>query len=117
MIRLADILSATQVAVQKETYDRAILDTLNQITFEALKTNLIQWATLGFPNAHPIHVMPITPPAVCSDGISRTLPDYVTFLMGKPIGELIEGLQARCPDFVISYATSGPEILIVVTKP
>lgn len=116
-IRLADILSATEVVLRKEAYDRAVLETINQITFETLKTNLIQWATVGFPNAHPIHVMPIFPPSVCSDGVTRTLGDYVTFLMGKPIGELIAGLQDRCPDFVISYATSGADVVLVVTKP
>lgn len=116
-IRLADILSATEVVLQKEAYDRAILETMNQITFDALRVNLIQWATAGFPNAHPIHVMPISPPELCSDGVRRNLGDYVTFLMGKPIGELIAGLQARCPDFVISYATSGADVVLVVTKP
>jgi hypothetical protein len=116
-IRLADILSATEVVLQKEAYDRAVLDTINQITFDMLKTNLIQWATAGFPNAHPIHMMPVSPPELCSDGVRRTLGDYVTFLMGRTIGELIAGLQARCPDFEISYATTGREILIVVTKP
>jgi hypothetical protein len=116
-IRLVDILSATEVVLQKEAYDRAVLDTINQITFDMLKTSLIQWATAGFPNAHPIHMMPMSPPDLCSDGVRRTLGDYVTFLMGRPIGDLIAGLQARCPDFAISYATTGREILIVVTKP
>jgi len=117
MIRLADILSATEVVLQKEAYDRAVLDTVNQITFETLKTNLIQWATAGFPNAHPIHVMTVTPPPVCSDGVQRTLGDYVEFLMGRSMSDLVAGLQARCPDFIISYATTGREILVVVTKP
>ena len=115
-IRLADILSATEVVLRKEAEDRLMLETINQITFPALRANLIQWATLGFPNAHPIHVVTVTPPEICSDGVSRTLADYVTFLMGKSMGELIQGLQARCPDFVIGYAWSGREILIVVSK-
>lgn len=115
-ITLADILAAAEVVTQKETQDKAALESIGTISFDALKTTLIQWAKAGFPNASPIYVVAVTPPETCSDGAKRGLADYISFLTGKTMTELIAPLQARCPDFVLSYATTGPEILVVVSK-
>ncbi len=115
-ITLADILAATEVITQKETEDRSRLESIGTISFETLRTTLIQWAKAGFPNASPIYAVAITPPDTCSDGVKRSLADYIVYLTGKTIAELIAPLQARCPEFVISYATTGPEILIVVSR-
>ena len=115
-ITLADILAATEVVTQKESEDRSRLESIGTMSFDALRTTLIQWAKAGFPNATPIYAVAITPPDTCSDGVKRGLADYLVYLTGKTMTELIAPLQARCPEFVISYATTGPEILIVVSK-
>lgn len=115
-ITLADILAAAEVVAQKETQDKGALESIGTISFDALKTTLIQWAKAGFPNAYTIYVVAVTPPETCSDGVKRALADYISFLTGKTMTELIAPLQARCPDFVLSYATTGPEILVVVSK-
>jgi hypothetical protein len=115
-ITLADILAAAEVVSQKEAQDKAQLDSIGTISFEALRMTLIQWAKSGFPNAAPIYSVAITPPATCSDGVARSLSDYVPFVTGKTMTELIAPLQARCPEFVVSFATTGPEILIVISR-
>ncbi len=115
-ITLADILAATEIIEQKETQDKAALESIGLISFETLRTTLIQWAKSGFPNASPIYSVAISPPPVCSDGVTRALSEYVTFLTDKTMTELIAPLQARCPEFVVSFATTGPEILVVVSK-
>jgi hypothetical protein len=115
-ITLADILAATEVITQKETQDRNALESIGTISFDALRMTLIQWAKAGFPNASPIYAVAITPPDTCSDGVKRGLVDYISYLTGKTMTELIEPLQTRCPDFAVSYATTGPEILVVVSK-
>jgi hypothetical protein len=115
-ITLADILAATEVVSQKEAQDKSMLESIGTISFEALRVTLIQWAKAGFPNASPIYSVAITPPATCSDGVTRTLSEYVPFVTGKSMGELIAPLQARCPEFVVSFATTGPEILVVISK-
>ena len=115
-ILLADILNAAEVVAQKETQDKSALESVGTIPFDAMKTTLIQWAKAGFPNAYPIYAVPISPPEACSDGVKRTLTEYVSFLTGKTMSELIAPLQARCPEVVSSFATTGPEILIVVSR-
>jgi hypothetical protein len=115
-ITLADILAATEVITQKEAQDKSALESIGTVSFDALRTTLIQWAKNGFPNASPLYAVAVTPPDTCSDGVKRTLSEYVTFVTGKTMAELIAPLQARCPEFVVSFATTGPEILVVVSK-
>jgi len=115
-ITLADILAAAELVTQKEAQDKAQLESIGTISFEALRMTLIQWAKAGFPNAAPIYSVAITPPATCSDGVTRSLSDYVPFVTGKTMTELIAPLQARCPEFVVSFATTGPEILVVISR-
>jgi len=115
-ITLADILAATELLEQKEAQDKSTLESIKTISFEALRITLIQWAKSGFPNATPIYAVAITPPPTCSDGVARSLADYVPFVTGQTMADLIAPLQARCPEFVISFATTGPEILIVISK-
>jgi hypothetical protein len=115
-ITLADILAASEVVSQKEAQDKAMLESIGSISFETLRVTLIQWAKAGFPNASPLYSVAITPPETCSDGVKRSLSDYVTFVTGKTMAELIAPLQARCPEFVVSFATTGPEILVVISR-
>ena len=115
-ITLADILAATELLEQKEAQDKTALESIGTLSFETLRTTLIQWGKAGFPNASPLYSVAITPPDTCSDGVKRSLSDYVTFVTGKTMAELIAPLQARCPEFVVSFATTGREILIVVSK-
>ena len=115
-ITLADILAATEVIEQKEAQDKAMLESIGTISFDALRMTLVQWAKNGFRNATPLYSVAITPPATCSDGVTRSLGDYVAFVSGKTMQELIAPLQARCPEFVVSFATTGAEILVVVSK-
>lgn len=115
-ITLADILAATEVIEQKEAQDKAALESIGTISFETLRVNLIQWAKAGFRNATPLHSVAISPPETCSDGVKRSLSEYVPFVSGKTMTELIAPLQTRCPEFVVSFATTGPEILIVVSR-
>ena len=115
-ITLADILAASELVSQKEAQDKAALESIGTISFETLRVTLIQWAKAGFPNASPLYSVAISPPETCSDGVKRSLTDYVPFVSGKTMAELIAPLQARCPEFVVSFATTGPEILIVVSR-
>jgi len=58
----------------------------------------------------------MTAPPVCSDGVVRTLVDYIPFCSGKTIQGHIAVLQQRLPDIAVSFAYSGTAILIVVSR-
>lgn len=115
-IKLADILAATEVIQQKEAQDKIVLDSIAAQSFESLRTKLIQWGVAGFPNVYSILSVSVVPPPVCSDGVSRSLADYIAFCSGKTIGEHVALLQEKLDDIVVSYANMGESIAIVVSK-
>lgn len=115
-ISINDILSSVEVLEQKEAADKGILEGIGAITFETLKSKLIQWAKTGFPNAYEIYQVNITPPNVCSDGVTRDLATYIQFCSGKTITEHVEVLQNKVTDMTISFANMGTYIAIVVSK-
>ena len=116
-ISLLDITTAIDVVRVTEQEDKARLEAIGALTIDSLKASLIQWALLGYPNAHVIHSVPISPPSICSDGVSRTLGDYVLFCSGKMIHEHVQVLQARMIDITVSFANFGSSLGIVVSRP
>jgi hypothetical protein len=116
VITLADIMNATELVQQKETADKSLLESIGNVSFESLRSKLIQWASTGFPNAYQLMSISISPPQVCSDGITRGLPDYIVFCSGKTINEHVDLLQQKLPDMTVSFANMGGSIAIVVSK-
>ena len=115
-ISIQDILGSVEVAQNQETQDKAKLEAIGVISFETLRASLLQWANRGFPNAYTIYEVPMVAPNVCSDGVSRSLPDYISFCSGKTIDEHVDVLRQRLIDIAVSYAYTGSVILIVVSK-
>ncbi len=115
-ISLADILNDIQVIQQKEAADKAALDSIGNSTAESLRPKLIAWALAGFPNAYTLLEVSVTPPAQCSDGVTRNLTDYITFCSGKTIQEHVALLQTKLADMTVSFANVGYAIAIVVSK-
>lgn len=115
-ISIQDILSSVEVSQNQEASDKAKLEAIGVISFETLRASLLQWAIRGFPNAYTIYEIPMSAPNVCSDGVTRNLPDYIIFCSGKTINEHVDVLQQRLVDITVSFAYSGAAILIVVSR-
>lgn len=114
-LSLDEILSDHSILVTKEAQDKAVIDQIGSQHVSALKPNLVEWVGRGKPNAHPIMMLSIQPPAKCSDGVTRNLPDYITFCSGKSIEEHIGLLQAKLSGMTLSFANFGGQIAIVVS--
>lgn len=115
-ISLSDILNDTQVLQRKEVADKAILESIGQISYEELRKKLVEWALRGFPNVYPINEVAVSAPPVCSDGEVRTLQDYILYCSGKTLQQHIEVLQQRVADITVSFSYTGFSIQIVVSK-
>lgn len=116
LISIDDLLNSMEVVRQKEADDKTVLESIGNISQEALKTKLIAWAVAGFPNAYGIHAITILPPTTCSDGVSRDLTDYISFCSGKTIQEHVDILQQKVSNISVSFANMGSYISIVVSK-
>lgn len=104
--------------VQKEAADKAALESIGAMTMAELRSRLLVWGRIGFPNAHVISSISIVVPSVCSDGVAgRPLGDYIVFCSGKTLSEHIEVLQAKVtPDIQFGFADFGGTLAIVVTR-
>ena len=114
-LTLADILNAAEVVAQKELADKARLEAIGGITVETLRTALVHWGVLGFPNAWVLHSSTITPPQVCSDGVTRGLEDYIVFCSGKTIAEHVAVLQEKVASSEITLGFANISGMIAVT--
>ena len=112
-LAIEDLLNDVAVLQQKEAADKSALDAIGGLS---LRGKLVTWATLGFPNAWTVHELSVVPPSQCSDGVSRSLADYIQFVSGKTLAEHVATLQTRVTGITVSYAWTGSAILIVVTK-
>jgi len=117
-LSLSDILAAGDLLIQKEAADKATLESIGAMTMAELRSYLIVWGRLGFPNAHVISSFTMICPSVCSDGVAgRSLGEYIVFCSGKTLSEHIEVLQAKVtPDIQFGFADFGGTIGIVVTR-
>jgi hypothetical protein len=115
-VAIEDLLNDVFVIQQKESSDKASLLGVSNLSAASLRPMLVSWAGQGFPNAYPILDLSIQPPAKCSDGVARSLADYIEFVSGKSLAEHVAVLQSRMTGIVVSYAWTGQTILIVVSK-
>ena len=114
-ISLDDLLNDHSIIVAKEAADKASLDQIGSQHVSAFRPKLVEWIGLGKPHAYPILLLDIHPPTKCSDGVSRNLPDYITFCSGKSIEEHVGLLQAKLSGMSVSFANIQGQVAIVVS--
>ncbi len=107
VIRLDEILSIPEVRRQKEAADNTTLQTIANPNLVDIRNRLVQWATNGFAGDCLLFSISIQPPEVCSDGVTRSLGEYIQFVSGKTIHEHTDLLRIRLPDFVVSFVWMG----------
>ncbi len=116
-ITIDDIINSVECIKVKENSDKATLESIGNTSFGNLKTQLIKWGVDGFTYAYPIIMITIEPPAICSDGVSRNLLDYIQYCSGKTIQEYVAIIQEKVRGIVVSYTRYSSHMAIVVSKP
>lgn len=116
LFTLNDLLSEHDLLLKKEAEDRALVDTIEFPDTTNLKSKLIEWATAGFPDSFPIFSITVNPPGTCSDGVSRSLFDYVQFVSGVSIAEKMARLTAKLQGMYVLCSYSGNTITFHVFR-
>lgn len=117
ILTLDDLLADQDLVLAKEAVDKSRLDSIWGQSVQALKPKLLEWVMKGKPDGFPILELKIVPPAACSDGVARSLADYIEFCSGKTIHEHVGLLQAKLPDIRVSFANVGGAVAVTVLKP
>jgi len=115
-ITIDELLNSLEVIKRKEEADKAMLETIGEMSHEELRTKLLAWAQVGFPNTYELSRIVITPPNMCSDGVNRGLLEYIQFCSGKQIHEHVAVLAQKTSGMTIAYVNYQTYIAIVVTK-
>lgn len=114
-LSLDDILNDHQAVLAKEEVDKVTLNQIGSQHVSTLRPMLVEWIGAGKPYAYPIMTLHIQAPATCSDGVSRSLTDYITFCSGKSIEEHVGLLQSKLSGMSLSFANIGGHVAIVVS--
>lgn len=112
-----DELMASHAAVfTQEQKDTKSLEILKNPSREAFRTQLFQWAAVGFPDLYLVQSITINPPSICSDGVTRNLGKYIEFCLGTDMGTILQGISALMTGIRPSWSTDGNTLRIHVTK-
>jgi hypothetical protein len=113
---LEELMASHSATVAKEAADTEALSSLVSPTREALRPQLFQWATVGFPDLYVVLSFTIAPPAICADGVTREIGKYIEYCIEKNLGEVIDGLKALMVGIQPSWSVSGNTLRIHVSK-
>jgi len=116
ILTLSEILSDHSLLVAKEQTDGTALRAIGTTSVLGLKPLFVEWASKGCPDNYPLLKVEVTPPPVCSDGVVRSLPDYIDFCAGTSLPDLIGQLQAKLPDIRVSFANVGGSIAALLSR-
>jgi hypothetical protein len=116
-ITFDDLLNSHAVAIAKEDSDRSTVVTFTTVSADSLKPNLYKWAAAGFPGGFIVDTISLTPPPVCSDGITRSLTLYFEYLLGTPIATWLQNLETLTKGMMFTFSHNGTSnIVLHITK-
>lgn len=55
-------------------------------------------------------------PDVCDDGVTRSAEEYIEYLLGAPIDEVMATIEIENATFTYSFANENLEFVITITK-
>ena len=113
---MEELMASHAVLVAKETADRAALTPLTAPTPEAYRPQLFAWAAAGFPAIYVVQSFSLTPPSMCSDGVTRDAVNYAWYLLGVEIGGILANILSMLTGITVSYSFDGNVLRIHVSK-
>ena len=116
LLTLDQLMSTQTAATQQETNDRTELQAIVTPNMGQLNPLFIQWATAGFPENYTLLSFTINPPSPCSDGTTRNVYDYISYLIGTDISEAVTKFDGFFQGMTIAYNITGSAFTLVVSK-
>lgn len=116
IITLDQLMSSQTAAIQQETDDRIALAQFVTPNKTTLSLKFMQWVAQGFPAFYVLLTFIVAPPNVCSDGVVRSVYEYVSFLINNDLGVQILMFQNSFKGMQMSYKISGNVLTIHVSK-
>ena len=106
------LVTQQSLALQQEEADRTALLPLTNPGSFAFIPGLQAWASAGFPALGALVTITLNPPSPCSDGTTRTVYEYVSYLLGKDLGAATVELDAKFLGITIAYVLQSNTLRI-----
>lgn len=113
---LDELMASREAVILHEANDRATLAPLLSPNREQYRPQLFQWAAAGFPDGYIVQTMALSPPSLCSDGVTRDLPAYTWYLLGTEIADLLAAINSMLTGISVSFSFLGNSLLLHVNK-
>ena len=110
------LVTQHSLALQQESADRAALGPLSSPGSFGYTSALQAWASAGFPALGALTTITLNPPSPCSDGTTRTVYEYVSYLLGKDLAAATVDLDAQFLGITISYILQANTLRICATR-
>jgi len=111
------LVTQHSLALQQEATDRAALLPLTSPTSYGYTSALQSWASDGFPALGTLITIALNPPSPCSDGTTRTVYEYVSYLIGgKDLGAATVDLDAQFLGITISYVLQANTLRLCASR-
>jgi hypothetical protein len=113
---MEELMASHAAVVAQEVTDRASLSALTNPTSAQYRPQLFTWAAAGFPGIYVVQSFTLTPPNICSDGVTRDIVAYIPYLTCKDIGVMIAAIQELVKGITVSFSFQGNTLRIHVSR-
>ena len=110
------LVTQQSVALQQEATDRTALLPLTNPGSYGFTPALQAWASAGFPALWALVTITLNPPSPCSDAKTRTMYEYVSYLLGKDLGAATVALDAKFLGITIAYVLQSNTLRICASR-
>jgi hypothetical protein len=116
LITLEELTNTIDVIKQKEATDKSLLLSAFDVDLNMLRDALMKWATAGFPYVYCLFTIDVSPPPKCSDGITRSVYDYIGYVTETSVTELMQRISQKTTGIEFSQNTDSDHFRIYVSK-
>ena len=111
-----DELQASQAGlIDQENTDLGTLGALMYPNMGVMNPTFQTWASLGYPPLYTLLSMALLHTSPCSDGVTRDMYDYCSWLMDVDLGVEVTKFDANFLNIDTSYGFRGNTLIIFIT--
>jgi len=115
LLTLAELQASQAGLIEQETTDLNTLGALIYPNMGVMNPTFQTWASIGYPPLYTLLSMALLHPSPCSDGVTRDMYDYCSWLMGVSLSTQVETFDANFLNIETSYGFRGNTLLIFIT--
>jgi len=115
LLTLEELQTSQAGLIDQETTDLNTLGALIYPNMGVMNPTFQTWASIGYPPLYTLLSMALLHPSPCSDGVTRDMYDYCSWLMGVDLGAEVTKFDSNFLNIETSYGFRGNTLLIFIT--